>query len=109
MQKTYRVVRKILQNFRRIDKNKRISGDFGNSNISLSIALLGSTSNFSSIPAKGNEFLQLHVRLSALRLRKKAQALCSAIPGEDRVVCSGYSSHFVGYQVCSIKIITRGC
>ena len=77
--------------------------------MSVSTALLGSTSNFSSIPAKGNDFLQLHVRLSEFRLGKKAQALCSAILGKDRVVCSGYSSHFEGYQVCSIKITTRGC
>ena len=40
--------------------------------MSVSIALLGSTSNFSSIPAKGNDFLQLYVRLSAFRLGKKS-------------------------------------
>ena len=40
--------------------------------MSVSIALLESTSNFSSIPAKGNDFLQLYVRLAAFRLGKKS-------------------------------------
>ena len=72
--------------------------------MSVSIALLGSTSNFSSTPAKGNDFLQLHVRLG-----KKSTGACSAILSKDRVVYLGYSSHFEGYEVCSIKETTRGC
>ena len=78
--------------------------------MSVSIALLGSTSNFSSIPAKGNDVLELHVRLSAFRLGKKEhRRFVGLSSARTEWFVWVNSSHFEDYQVCSIKITTRGC
>ena len=78
--------------------------------MSVSIALLGSTSNFSSIPAKGNDVLELHVRLSAFRLgKKKHRRFVGLSSARTEWFVWGTLCHFEGYQVYSIKITTRRC